>query len=304
MSVPDTQGQKPIVTNDISQPSTTWTLRFGRRTLEVGPRPIIMGIVNVTPDSFSDGGRFLAPDEAVAHALSLIRDGADLLDIGGESTRPGAAEVPVAKEIERVAAVIRGIKEQSDALVSIDTRKASVARAALDAGADMVNDISALGDPEMGPVVADAGCPIVLMHMQGAPHTMQARPHYDDVVAEVCDFLGQAVARAVAAGIDRDQTIIDPGIGFGKTVSHNLELLRGTRRLASLGRPILIGTSRKSFIGRLLDAEPGERLIGTIASCVWTRAFGAAIFRVHDVADVAAAFQITAAIEHPGSYSQ
>lgn len=292
------------MTNDLSQSSTSWTLRFGRRTLEIGPRPIIMGIVNVTPDSFSDGGRFRTPDEAVAHALSLIGDGADLLDVGGESTRPGAAEVPVAEEIARVVPVIRGIKKHADTPVSIDTRKASVARAALEAGADMVNDISAMGDPEMGPVVADAGCPIVLMHMQGAPQTMQARPHYDDVVAEVREFLGQAIERAQAAGIDREQTIVDPGIGFGKTARHNLELLRGTRRLTSLGRPILIGTSRKSFLGRLLDAEPDKRLMGTVASCVWTRASGAAIFRVHDVADVAAALRITAAIEHPGSQSQ
>jgi dihydropteroate synthase len=256
-----------------------------------------MGIVNVTPDSFSDGGRFLDPDRAAKHALALAEAGAEILDIGGESTRPGAPAVPADEEIGRVVPVLARLKPQTGALLSIDTRKAAVAEAALGAGADLVNDVSALGDPAMGPLVARAGCPVVLMHMQGTPETMQSDPHYDDVVTEVRRFLAEAVERAVTAGVDREQTIVDPGIGFGKTTAHNLALLARLGELVTLGRPVLVGTSRKSFIGKVLGAEIDERLMGTVASCVWTRAQGAAIFRVHDVAPVAQALRLVAAIE-------
>ena len=277
--------------------SPQWTLQMGDRTLALGPAPVVMGIINVTPDSFSDGGEFLDAGAAVDHGLEMAAAGDAILDVGGESTRPGAPEVPAEDEIGRVLPVISALKTRCDAFLSIDTRKAQVARRALDAGADMVNDVSALGDPAMGPLVARAACPVVLMHMQGTPETMQQAPHYRDVVADVRHFLANAVQRAVEFGISPDQTILDPGIGFGKTVDHNLALLRRLGALTLLGRPILVGTSRKSFIGHVLGSDPAGRLMGTVASCVWTRAQGAAIFRVHDVAQVAQALAVTAAIE-------
>jgi dihydropteroate synthase len=276
----------------------SWTIRSANKSLELGPMPILMGIVNVTPESFSDGGQFLDPGRAVAHALELAAQGAAIIDIGGESTRPGSPELPADEEAARVLPVIAELRRQSSVWISIDTRKPSVARAALDAGADLVNDISALADPDMAPLLARAGCPVVLMHMQGAPATMQLNPVYDEVVADVCRELRCSLARAVAAGIDLEQTIIDPGFGFGKTFDHNLALLARLGELRSLGRPILVGTSRKAFLGRLLDnAPPAARLPGTIATTLWTRAAGAAIFRVHDVAEVAAALTVVAAIE-------
>jgi len=271
---------------------------MGGRTLEVGPVPVVMGILNVTPDSFSDGGRFLDAGTAVAHGLDMAASGAAILDVGGESTRPGADEVPVGEQVRRVVPVITELKRRCDVFLSIDTRNALVARSALDAGADMINDVSALADPDMGPLAAEAGCPVVLMHMQGTPATMQDRPDYSDIVADVLHFLANALQRAVESGIAFEQTIIDPGIGFGKTAMHNLLLLRRLDELARLGRPILVGTSRKSFIGHVLGADVPDRLIGTVASCVWTRARGAAIFRVHDVPEAVQALTLTAAIEH------
>jgi len=257
-----------------------------RGRLRLSERVHVMGILNVTPDSFSDGGLHAAPDSAVAAALRMVEEGADIIDVGGESTRPGAPEVPADEEIHRVATVIGDLRAKADVPISIDTRKAKVARAALDAGADIVNDISALrGDPALAPLCADRECPVVLMHMKGTPRKMQADPRYDDVVDEVLNFLGEAVARAVAAGIAWERTIVDPGIGFGKTVEHNLALVNRLDELAETGRPVLLGASRKSFIGKTLDIDsPAERLEGTLAVTALAVARGARIVRVHDVA--------------------
>jgi dihydropteroate synthase len=264
----------------------------------------LMGVVNVTPDSFSDGGRFLSAEDAVAHALALVAEGADILDVGGESTRPGATPVAEDEERRRVLPVIEGLSRQSvTAVISIDTRKAAVARAALAAGASFVNDVSAFADPEMASVVADAGAECCLMHMRGEPTTMQEDPRYDDVVEDVRAFLEARVEYAVRAGVPRERVTIDPGIGFGKTDAHNLELLRRLDELASVGAPILVGTSRKGFLGRLLAQAAGattprgpqERLAGTIATNVIAFERGASVFRVHEVGPVRDALAVAAA---------
>jgi len=256
-----------------------------RGRLRLSERVHVMGILNVTPDSFSDGGLHEDADSAVESALRMVEEGADIIDVGGESTRPGAPEVPADEEICRVATVIESLRAKSRVPISIDTRKAKVARAALDAGADIVNDVSALrDDPALGPLCAERECPVVLMHMKGTPRTMQADPRYDDVVDEVRNFLGEAVARAEAAGVARERTIVDPGIGFGKTVAHNLELVSRLDELGETGRPVLLGASRKSFIGKVLDIDsPAERLEGTLAVTALGVARGARIVRVHDV---------------------
>jgi dihydropteroate synthase len=255
----------------------------------------VMGIVNVTPDSFSDGGLYLDGGAAIAHGLALAAEGAAILDVGGESTRPGAAPVDEAEELRRVIPVVEGLRAQG-AEVSIDTSKASVAAAALAAGATVVNDVTALrGDPAMGEVVAAAGARCCLMHMLGSPRTMQADPRYEDVVSDVKAFLEERLAFAVAAGIAEERVILDPGIGFGKTASHNLELLRRLDEIVAIGRPVLIGTSRKSFLGRITGREVDERLAATIASNVLAFARGARLFRVHDVAPVADALAVAAA---------
>lgn len=249
-------------------------------------RPTIMGIVNVTPDSFSDGGQFDSRDLAVAHAQRLLDQGADILDIGGESTRPGAAEVPVDEEIARTAPVIAALRAAGVRVpISIDTRKAAVARAALDAGASIVNDVSALTwDRDMAGLIAEAGAPVCLMHAQGTPQTMQKSPEYKDVRFDVHDWLLQALARAEAAGIARDRVILDPGIGFGKTVAHNLYLLSHLALLHGTGCVILLGASRKRFIGVLGGAEdPATRLSGSLAVAMHGAGQGAQILRVHDV---------------------
>src|SRR5919197_4532311 len=243
-----------------------------------------MGIANVTPDSFSDGGLYLDPERAIAHGRELAADGADLLDVGGESTRPGASPVGADEELRRVGPVVGALATSEGATVSIDTSKAAVAEAALAAGATVVNDVTALrGDPELAGVCAASGCEVVLMHMLGTPRTMQEDPRYDDVVAEVKSFLRARIEAAVDAGIAQERISIDPGIGFGKTLAHNLELLRRLRELRELGRPVVVGTSRKSFLGRLTGREVGDRLGGTIASSVLALANGADILRVHDV---------------------
>jgi dihydropteroate synthase len=265
--------------------------------LGLGERTLIMGVVNVTPDSFSDGGLYVDPERAIAHALALAEEGADIIDIGGESTRPGAAPVPVEVELERVIPVIKGLSKEVKVPISIDTYKAAVAEAALEAGAAMVNDISALRfDPRMSEVLRGCEAPVVLMHMQGEPRTMQENPRYDDVVGEIGAFLRERVAAAVEAGIAPERLILDPGIGFGKTVAHNLEILRRLDELKALGRPILIGPSRKSFIGQLSGAPVGERLPGTIAAVVLGIARGADIVRVHDVRAVKQAVILADAI--------
>jgi dihydropteroate synthase len=242
-----------------------------------------MGILNATPDSFSDGGVFQTLEKAVARGLQMVEQGADIIDIGGESTRPGAKPVQTLEEIERTVPIIGKLREQSDVLISIDTQKVEVARAAIAAGADIVNDVSALADPEMASVAAETGAGLVLMHMQGNPETMQNDPRYDDVVSNVWDFLEERMAFAVGRGVAEAQIVLDPGIGFGKSDEHNLALLNGISALAAAGRPVLIGASRKSFLGRLLGREVDDRLAGSLAAATVAAMRGAHILRVHDV---------------------
>jgi len=244
----------------------------------------VMGIVNVTPDSFSDGGLFLDPERAISHGLELTAEGADILDVGGESTRPGAQAVSATTELERTRPVVEALASAGGPPVSIDTSKAEVARAALDSGATIVNDVTALrADPELGDLCAERDCALVLMHMLGTPRTMQRNPTYGDVVDEVRAFLAERIEVAVAAGVAEHRIWIDPGIGFGKTVEHNLALLRRLGELRELGRPIVIGTSRKSFLGAITGRDVDRRLGGSVASNVIALAAGAEIFRVHDV---------------------
>jgi dihydropteroate synthase len=258
--------------------------------------PLIMGVVNVTPDSFSDAGLFLEEDAAVEHGRKLAEQGADILDIGGESTRPGAEPVALEEELRRVLPVVARLSGAVEAAISIDTAKAAVARAALEAGADIVNDVSAFRfDRQMAGVVADGEARCCLMHMLGDPRTMQEAPRYDDVVSEVKAFLEERLALAVEEGIHEDRIWLDPGIGFGKTVEHNLELIRRLDEIVAIGRPVVIGTSRKSFLGKLTGREVGDRLPGTIATNVLALERGAAVFRVHDVAEVVDALLVAAA---------
>ena len=269
-----------------------------RGRLDLSARVHVMGIVNVTPDSFSDGGSYASADAAADAAFAMLEEGADIVDVGGESTRPGADPVPEEEEMRRVVPVIERVRARTAAPVSVDTRRASVARAALEAGADIVNDVTALrDDPALGPLCAERECPVVLMHMKGDPRTMQKDPRYDDLLGEVRAFLEEAVARAEAAGVARSRTIIDPGIGFGKTVEHNLELVKRLDEVASLGRPVLVGASRKSFIGRTLGTdEPTDRLEGTLAVTALAVARGARIVRVHDVRENVRAVRMAEAV--------
>lgn len=254
-----------------------------------------MGVVNATPDSFSDGGEHFAAPDAVAHGRRLIAEGADLLDVGGESTRPGAAPVPVEEELRRVLPVVRALAPLAP--VSIDTRHAEVAAAALDAGAAIVNDVSAFADPAMAALVARRGVECVLMHMRGEPATMQDDPRYGDVVAEVSAFLESRAKAAEAAGVRHEKILVDPGLGFGKSFEHNVDLLRALPRLARLGWPLLVGSSRKSFVGRLLDdgtglPGPRQRLEGDLALALHAATSGAAVVRVHDVAPTVRALRV------------
>ncbi len=259
-----------------------------------------MGIVNVTPDSFSDGGRFLEAEAAVTHGLRLAGEGAHILDIGGESTRPGAEPVPAEEELRRVLPVVAALADGGHR-VSIDTTKLEVAQAALEAGATIVNDVSAFRfSPELAGLVAHTGAGCCLMHMLGEPRTMQADPRYDDVVSDVRAFLEERLAFAVAEGVPEENVWLDPGIGFGKTVEHNLELLRRLDEIAAIGRPVVIGSSRKSFIGKLTgDRAEDDRLPGTIATSVLALKRGARVFRVHDVGPVADALKVAAATVAP-----
>ena len=297
-----------------------WTLRLpaGRR-LPLGERPLLMGVLNLTPDSFSDGGLWTDPARAVDHALAMLAGGADLMDLGAESTRPGggvygsgARAVPADEELGRLLPVLELLRRATSAPLSVDTRKGAVARRALAAGADLINDVSALADPELGAAVAAAGCPLVLMHSRGELPTMQRGIAFHDLLGEVRGELEQAVRRAVGAGIDEAQLIVDPGLGFGKTAEQNLALLRRLPELAAIGRPLLVGASRKSFVGvaqrrgaapvwndrraaapvsddrpGAAPSPPGERLAGSLAALAWAAAGGAAIVRVHDVAESA-----------------
>ena len=256
----------------------------------------IMGVLNVTPDSFSDGGEFLDADAAVAHAGELAADGADLLDVGGESTRPYAEPVPVDEELRRVVPVLERIGGLGAAL-SIDTSKVAVARAALQAGATIVNDVTAFrSEPELAGLVADAGVDCCLMHMLGEPRTMQVDPRYDDVVDDVKAFLEARMAFAIGEGVAEERILLDPGIGFGKTADHNLELLRRLDEIVAIGRPVVVGTSRKSFLGRITGRSvPAERVAGTVAANVLALERGAAVFRVHDVRETRDALLVAAA---------
>jgi dihydropteroate synthase len=281
----------------MSAPHPAWHL--ADRVLHPGDPPLVLGVVNVTPDSFSDGGRFRANELAVAHGLGLVREGADLLDVGGESSRPGASPVGLQEELDRVVPVVRELVARVGVPLSVDTCKAEVARQALTAGAHVVNDITALrGDPGMAAVVRDFKAGVILMHMQGTPATMQANPTYADVVGEVEAFLEERLQAAADLGIAREQVVLDPGIGFGKTAEHNLRLLAHLQRLGRLGRPVCLGVSRKGFLGKLLGREVGQRLAGSLAAVCFALAHHAAqIVRVHDVAETRDAVALFARLE-------
>ena len=246
--------------------------------------PIIMGIVNVTPDSFSDGGLYLHSEDAIDHAIELVGGGAAIVDVGGESTRPGSSGVDLEEELNRVIPVVMGIRARSQVAISIDTTKSEVARAAIAAGADMVNDVSAgLFDPELLDVVAKSGAHLCLMHMRGTPEDMQVDTTYDDIVAEICDFLQSATERAMTRGVSRDHIMIDPGIGFGKSAEDNILILKELKEFVRIGFPVLVGTSRKSFMGKLLGYKVDQRLEGTLATLAVAMDGGASVVRVHDV---------------------
>ena len=264
------------------QPVEPIELSWRGGVVRSGPAPLVMGILNVTPDSFSDGGLFHDRDAAVARARAMVEAGADVLDVGGESTRPGSDPVPPHVQIERVAPVIEAIVDLG-VPISVDTASAEVARAALDAGADWINDVTALADPGMGPLAASRGCPVVLMHMRGEPRTMQRDVHYTDVVSEVVDYLHDRGRYAESLGIQHRDVILDPGIGFGKRPEHNLELLRAVSRLVDTGYAVLVGASRKSFLGACFGHEPSERRPGSVAAALAAAAGGAHVVRVHDV---------------------
>ncbi|SMB99240.1 Dihydropteroate synthase [Thermanaeromonas toyohensis ToBE] len=262
-----------------------------------GERTYIMGILNVTPDSFSDGGLYFDLGRALERAHIMVEAGADIIDVGGESTRPGSDPVPLEEELRRVLPVVERLARELKVPISIDTYKAEVARQALERGATLINDITGLrGDPQMPEVVARFGCPVVVMHIKGTPKNMQENPTYEDVVAEVKEYLREGVELAVKAGLPREKVIIDPGIGFGKTVEHNLKILQSLKEFKALGQPLLVGTSRKSFIGKILNLPVHERLLGTAATVALSIAGGADIVRVHDVGEMRQVVQMADAI--------
>ncbi|MBR9984628.1 MAG: dihydropteroate synthase [Desulfosarcina sp.] len=284
---------------------SSYTITCGSRTLTLGRRTLVMGIVNVTPDSFSDGGRFFSPDRAISQAMHLVEEGADILDIGGESTRPFSDPVSESEELDRVLPVIEGLAGQVAIPICIDTTKATVARQAVAAGATMINDVSALRtNPEMAATTARCRVPIILMHMKGTPKTMQMKPIYEDLITDIKTFLSDAMNRAVAAGVERSAIILDPGIGFGKTIGHNLQLIRDLDRFHELAAPLLVGPSRKMFIRQLLkdpsqkDADPlsADVARGTQAAVAAAAMKGVHIVRVHDVARTRATLAIVNAI--------
>lgn len=272
---------------------------FEHWLMQENRRPLVMGVLNVTPDSFSDGGRFADLEAALAQAQAMCAAGADWIDIGGESTRPGARRVEAAEQLRRILPVFQAIKGRLPVVLSVDTTLAAVAEAALEAGASVINDISAAQeDAEMLKLAARRKAALILMHMQGQPATMQANPHYDDVVGQVQAFLARRLAAALEAGVEMQRVLLDPGIGFGKSADHNLLLLRELGQLTRLGRPLVLGTSRKAFIGRLTgEEEPAQRLFGTAATVAWSVANGAAVVRVHDVKPMAQVVKVIAAIQ-------
>ncbi len=280
-----------------SQSQRTVSMNCRGKLLTFGGRTLIMGILNVTPDSFSDGGHYFEVDKAIARARQMVEEGADIIDIGGESTRPGALPVSVADELARVLPVIEGLVDETTACISIDTSKATVAQQALQAGAHIVNDITALkGAPDMAGVIAEMKAGVVLMHIQGTPRTMQHSPVYHVLIPEILSYLQQRIDEAEAGGIAPEQIMIDPGIGFGKTLEHTLEILRRLDEFRCLNKPILIGTSRKSFIGKILNLPPDDRVEGTAATVAWAIAHGADVIRVHDVKAMRRVAQMTDAI--------
>jgi dihydropteroate synthase len=268
--------------------------KIGDKVVDLSKRGMIMGVLNVTPDSFSDGGEFFATDAAIAGGIEMASEGADIIDVGGESTRPGAEPVSVKEELSRVIPVIEKLRAEIDISISIDTSKSEVASAALDAGASIINDVTAgRGDKKMLPLAAKRKAPIVLMHMQGEPRTMQKNPQYKEVVAEVADFFRQQYIRALECGVDPMAIAFDPGIGFGKTLEHNLALLKNLERLRAHNRPLVVGVSRKSFLGKLVDSlEMSARLASTIAFTSILRGRGADVLRVHEVKENVAALRI------------
>ena len=289
---PQSNGPPPAA---MSHPSRV--IPCGPRRLIFTGRPLLMGIVNMTPDSFSDGGAFTSPRHAVAHALRLVEHGADLIDVGGESTRPGARPVSVTQELRRVLPVIEGLAGKISVPIAIDTAKPEVADKAVRAGASIINDVTALADPAMPDVAARAKAAVVLMHMRGTPRTMQRRPRYNDVVREVRDMLMAAARRAQRAGIRRERILIDPGLGFGKTLSHNLTLMRHLKSFVRTGYPVVVGYSRKSFLGRLLKADVSGRLPGDLACLAQAWEQGVQIVRIHDVQAAAAFLRVRAAFQ-------
>jgi len=291
----------PVLAQEIkkalfSYDKKTHILQAGRYNLDLSSRTHIMGVLNVTPDSFSDGGEYFDSSQAKEQAQRLVEDGADILDVGGESTRPGAEPVTLEEELRRTIPVIEELSGEFNVPISIDTYKPEVARRALEAGATIINDISGLRDEKMIELAVEKNVPVVIMHMKGTPTDMQKNPTYDDVVAEVAEWLDIQAQHAIAAGLPGDKILIDPGIGFGKNLEHNLELLRRLSELKSLGYPIVLGTSRKSFIGAILNLPAQERIEGTIASIVYGVTQGASIMRVHDVKEVARAIKVADAI--------
>ena len=292
---------------------SAWTLRLprGRELPLSAGAPRIMGVLNLTPDSFSDGGLWTDPDRAVERGLAMLEEGAGLLDLGAESTRPGggvygegAEAVPVEEELRRLLPVLSRLRAATDAPLSVDTRKGAVARAALAEGADLVNDVSLLGDPGLARAAAEAGCPLVLMHSRGDLRTMQRGIRFADLLGEVRAELAGAASRAAAEGVDPEQIVLDPGLGFGKTAEQNLTLLARLDAFAELGRPLMVGASRKSFLGALTGRPPAERLAGSLAAAAWAAAKGAAIVRVHDVAPTAELLAVWGAIAAREARSQ
>ena len=278
-------------------------LPTSRDPIDLSGRPLVMGVLNVTPDSFSDGGRFVEPAVAVDHALRMVEEGADIIDVGGESTRPGSEAVSAAEQVRRCVPIIERIAAESDVAISIDTTSAEVARAAIEAGACVINDVSALRfDPKMGQVAAETKAAVCLMHMLGEPRTMQQNPTYKNVTAEVCRFLTDRIECAVRGGVSRERILIDPGMGFGKTLTHNLKLLSELKSLVALGYPVVIGTSRKRFIGAVLDRPADERIWGTAATVAWAVRDGAKIVRVHDVGPMRQVVDMTWAMISPDRF--